>query len=260
MSSQFLTQFLSSTVHTRSAWNLNGFNIGTVSVQYSPPLKSIRRIGNLTKGRRICRAEILETPEPSVGNKESEISMSSVPFRSEEYALPPQSRNKSQQDVPKYFRNIPMFKECFPNSEKVVRTVIHQETGSVLEVPFRRVHLSDEDQKHIDLYDTTGPQGVPPADAHKSFPKIRAEWVKRREERGDKVQTQQYYAKQGIVTEEMLYCATRENMDPEFIRSEVARGRAIIPANKRHVELEPTIVGKKHGDLIDYYLCRIWVS
>mmetsp|Transcript_35156 Transcript_35156/g.48772 ORF Transcript_35156/g.48772 Transcript_35156/m.48772 type:complete len:452 (+) Transcript_35156:216-1571(+) len=42
----------------------------------------------------------------------------------------------------------------------------------------------------------------------------------------------------------MLYCATRENMDPEFIRSEVARGRAIIPANKRHVELEPTIVGR----------------
>lgn len=54
-----------------------------------------------------------------------------------------------------------------------------------------------------------------------------------------------YYAKQGIITEEMLYCATREKLDPEFVRSEVARGRAIIPSNKKHLELEPMIVGRK---------------
>ncbi len=42
-----------------------------------------------------------------------------------------------------------------------------------------------------------------------------------REARGDKVQTQQYYAKQGIITEEMAFCAARERMDPEFVRSEV---------------------------------------
>ncbi|XP_040375717.1 LOW QUALITY PROTEIN: phosphomethylpyrimidine synthase, chloroplastic [Rosa chinensis] len=43
----------------------------------------------------------------------------------------------------------------------------------------------------------------------------------------------------------MLYCATREKLDPEFVRSEVARGRAIIPSNKKHLELEPMIVGRK---------------
>jgi phosphomethylpyrimidine synthase len=53
-----------------------------------------------------------------------------------------------------------------------------------------------------------------------------------------------YYAKQGIITEEMLYCATREKLDPEFVRTEVARGRAIIPSNKKHQELEPMIVGR----------------
>ncbi|WMV32075.1 hypothetical protein MTR67_025460 [Solanum verrucosum] len=54
-----------------------------------------------------------------------------------------------------------------------------------------------------------------------------------------------FYAKQGIITEEMAYCAAREKMDPEFVRSEVARGRAIIPSNKKHPELEPMIVGRK---------------
>ena len=63
-----------------------------------------------------------------------------------------------------------------------------------------------------------------------------------RERRGQVV-TQQHYAKAGVVTEEMAFCAAREGMDPEFVRSEVARGRAIIPANKRHTELEPTVIG-----------------
>lgn len=53
-----------------------------------------------------------------------------------------------------------------------------------------------------------------------------------------------YYAKRGVVTEEMAYCAAREGLDPEFVRAEVARGRAIIPANRRHLELEPTVIGR----------------
>lgn len=61
-------------------------------------------------------------------------------------------------------------------------------------------------------------QGV---NAREGLPKIRAEWVAKRDARGDKVQTQQYYAKQGIITEEMAFCAARERIDPEFIRSEV---------------------------------------
>ena len=68
---------------------------------------------------------------------------------------------------------------------------------------------------------------------------MRQEWVKNR--RG--VVTQMHYARKGITTEEMLYVAKRENVSPEFIRSEVARGRLIIPANIRHPELEPMGIG-----------------
>ena len=67
--------------------------------------------------------------------------------------------------------------------------------------------------------------------------------------------SQMYYAKQGIVTPEMEYVAIRENMDcarlgiethitPEFVRDEVAAGRAVIPANINHPEAEPMIIGR----------------
>ncbi|CAI7803826.1 unnamed protein product [Closterium sp. NIES-53] len=135
---------------------------------------------------------------------------------------------------------MPSFEECFPSSTKEHREVLHEETGTVLRVPFRRVHLSGEEPP-FDVYDTSGPQNI---DCNEGLPKLRESWVARRVTRGDQCFTQMHYAKKGIITEEMLYCATREKMDPEFVRSEVARGRAIIPANKRHPELEPTIVGR----------------
>ena len=56
--------------------------------------------------------------------------------------------------------------------------------------------------------------------------------------------SQLHYAKKGVITEEMEYIAIRENMDPEFIRTEVAEGRAIIPANINHPEVEPMIIGR----------------
>lgn len=56
--------------------------------------------------------------------------------------------------------------------------------------------------------------------------------------------TQMHYAKKGIITPEMEYIAIRENIDPEFVRDEVARGRAIIPANINHPETEPMIIGR----------------
>ncbi|MSQ06390.1 MAG: phosphomethylpyrimidine synthase ThiC [Dehalococcoidia bacterium] len=56
--------------------------------------------------------------------------------------------------------------------------------------------------------------------------------------------TQMHYARQGIVTPEMEYIALRESMDPQFVREEVARGRAIIPANINHPESEPMIIGR----------------
>ena len=67
--------------------------------------------------------------------------------------------------------------------------------------------------------------------------------------------TQMYYAKKGIITPEMEYVAIRENLQnemlgikshitPEFVRDEVAAGRAIIPANINHPEAEPIIIGR----------------
>jgi phosphomethylpyrimidine synthase len=72
------------------------------------------------------------------------------------------------------------------------------------------------------------------------LPPIRAEWVKKRT---GPVVTQMHYARQGIITEEMEFVARRENLSPEAVRDEVARGRMIIPANVRHVELEPMGIG-----------------
>jgi len=70
---------------------------------------------------------------------------------------------------------------------------------------------------------------------------MRKEWVKKRE--NDKVRTQMYYAKQGIITEEMHYVAKVENLSAELVRSEVARGRMIIPANINHTNLKPMAIG-----------------
>jgi phosphomethylpyrimidine synthase len=56
--------------------------------------------------------------------------------------------------------------------------------------------------------------------------------------------TQLYYARRGEITPEMEFIAIREGMPAEFVRSEVARGRAIIPANINHPELEPMIIGR----------------
>jgi phosphomethylpyrimidine synthase len=59
----------------------------------------------------------------------------------------------------------------------------------------------------------------------------------------DPIRTQMYYARQGVVTQEMEYIAKREHVTPELIRTEVARGRMIIPANIHHTNLEPMCIG-----------------
>jgi len=56
--------------------------------------------------------------------------------------------------------------------------------------------------------------------------------------------TQMHYARRGMITPEMEFIAVRENCTPEFVREEVARGRAIIPSNINHPELEPMIIGR----------------
>ena len=60
---------------------------------------------------------------------------------------------------------------------------------------------------------------------------------------GDNV-SQMHYARQGLVTREMQFIAEKENVRPEFVLNELAAGRAIIPANINHPELEPMIIGK----------------
>src|SRR5690606_11366434 len=58
------------------------------------------------------------------------------------------------------------------------------------------------------------------------------------------VVTQMHYARRGEVTPEMEFIALREGFEPELVRAEVARGRAIIPANINHPEVEPMIIGR----------------
>ncbi len=70
---------------------------------------------------------------------------------------------------------------------------------------------------------------------------MRAAWVARRID--DPIRTQMHYARRGEITPEMEYVARRENLTPESIRDEVARGRMIIPANLRHTNLEPMCIG-----------------
>jgi len=70
---------------------------------------------------------------------------------------------------------------------------------------------------------------------------MRSQWVSERKD--DKVRTQMHYAKKGIITKEMEYVAKVEDILPELVRSEVARGRMIIPANINHTSLEPMAIG-----------------
>lgn len=92
--------------------------------------------------------------------------------------------------------------------------------------------------------------------ADRSLDKLRFEHIQlpRRAQKGKAI-TQMAYAKQGIITPEMEYVAIRENMNceelgikshitPEFVRDEIAAGRAVLPANINHPESEPMIIGR----------------
>jgi len=127
---------------------------------------------------------------------------------------------------------LPPVEAHFPKSKKL-------ELGE-LKVPVREIALAGGNPS-VRVYDTTGPQGFDPK---QGLPKRRAAWVAEREARGDANFSQMHYARKGIATEEMQFIALRENVDVDFVRSEVARGRAIIPANKKHLELEPMIIGR----------------
>ena len=103
-------------------------------------------------------------------------------------------------------------------------------------VPFRRVNLSNGE--HFDLYDTSGPYTDSDAviDLNAGLPP-RLGIVR---DRGTQLQR----ARAGEITAEMAFIAARECVGAELVRDEVARGRAVIPANHNHPESEPMIIGK----------------
>ena len=136
------------------------------------------------------------------------------------------------------------FAEAFPNSTKVFdEAFVETPNGRVdVRVPVREVTLSGGEAP-VRLYDTSGPQGHDP---RQGLPKLREPWLAQRrvDAKAGKAVTQLHYARQGQITPEMQFIATREGMPADFVRDEVARGRAIIPANINHPELEPMIIGR----------------
>jgi phosphomethylpyrimidine synthase len=107
-------------------------------------------------------------------------------------------------------------------------------------VPMRQIALSGGTAP-VRVYDTTGPQGH---DVRKGLPKLREPWIAKRLANGESNLSQMHFARRGVITEEMRFVALRENVSAEFVRDEIAVGRAIIPANIRHPELEPMVIGK----------------
>jgi len=166
---------------------------------------------------------------------------------------------------------------ALPGSGKVYSS---PEGHEHLRVPFREISLSAESgEPPFRVYDTSGPYtGADAAiDVERGLPKLRAEWITNRAAAGKPV-TQLELARAGIVTEEMVFVAHRENLGraraadeaearladgesfgaslpsfvtPEFVRDEVARGRAIIPANVNHPESEPMIIGRNFATKIN---------
>jgi phosphomethylpyrimidine synthase len=112
-------------------------------------------------------------------------------------------------------------------------------TDGDIKVPVRRIEVAGEPP--VDVYDPAGPRGVDP---HVGLPKLRQPWIEKRQARGDTNFSQMHYARRGEITEEMRYVALREGVTADFVRDEVARGRAIIPANIKHPEAEPMIIGR----------------
>ena len=135
--------------------------------------------------------------------------------------------------------------EAFPSSNKLY---IKSHIYSDVDVGMREISLSDKNQKSLIVYDTTGAYSDKNYKEY-ALPKLRSNWISRRV--NDQIKTQKYYARKGIITEEMEYIAIRENIGefynaitPEFIRQKIACGEAIIPLSIHHPEAEPMIIGR----------------
>ena len=148
---------------------------------------------------------------------------------------------------------------AFPNSRKVF-----VEGTRGIRVPVREVHLAGGEPP-LRVYDTSGLREI---DVRRGLPALRESWIRGRDVhetgrsrepaagvdmpaglkrptlRGGSSVTQMTYARAGEVTPEMEFVAIREGVEPDFVRDEVARGRAIIPANINHPEIEPMAIGR----------------
>lgn len=144
----------------------------------------------------------------------------------------------------------------FPQSQRIY---VSGKMYPDIKVGMREIRLDDPKCPVLPVYDTSGPYGDPAKkiDLDKGIEKLRAPWIAERLQKDGRHKTQMEYAKEGSITREMEYVAIRENqkMDeifggtgteitPEFVRSEVASGRAIIPSNVNHPECEPMIIGR----------------
>ena len=165
--------------------------------------------------------------------------------------------------------------KLFNGSKKVYVKGLNEK----INVPMRKVLQTNSIKSEgkfanppIYLYDTSGPYSDPEVsiDIESGLPKQRNAWLDSRKSSSPN-STQMSLAKQGVVTQEMEYIAIRENqcqeknerlrqgtyhkgesfganlpdiITPEFVRDEVASGRAVIPANINHPEIEPMIIGR----------------
>ena len=163
----------------------------------------------------------------------------------------------------------------FPQSEKIYK---QSKTDPSIKAPFRKITLTDDST--LLTYDTSGPYTDPNTtiNIYEGLNELKKEWIEKRNdtqavnkasiyaiarEKNPKTQeikfkkkptilkakpgknvSQMHYAKKGIITPEMEYIAIREGFKSEFVRKEVAEGRAIIPANINHRECEPMIIGR----------------
>src|SRR6185369_11586570 len=147
--------------------------------------------------------------------------------------------------------------------------------GGPLRVPMREVVLTTGES--VVLYDTSGPYTDPDVtvDVRRGLSALRAPWIEARadtvETGGDpavtgqapppagepfaggrrprrarpgRAVTQLGYARRGEITREMEFVAVREGLDAEFVRTEIAAGRAVLPANVNHPESEPMAIGR----------------
>src|SRR5436190_4937716 len=114
------------------------------------------------------------------------------------------------------------FAAAYPNSQKV-----YVVGGQGVRVPMREIALSGGEPP-LRVYDSSGPQDH---DVTAGLPKLREPWVspRRAAARAGRGVTQLAYARAGDVTPEMEFVAVREALPVDFVRDEVARGRAIIP-------------------------------